>query len=248
MNTRLLLTFSALALSAAVRLSAETTLHFHGAVMLEKMIRPVAGEIGAAHGAKLEFVPNGVGRGLSDLAAGKAQVAMFAGEVSYFAAQVNEKAPGSVDAAKLRLFPLVNVPAVLIVHPSNPVASFTPEQIRGIFGGTITNWKQLGGADLPIVAVIAAPTDGVRSVVTQLIMGNVAYAPSARVIPLSPDTNKVVAQIPGAIACISARNVVPEVRAVQPSLPIPVPYGLVTLGEPVEPLKGVIADLQARLK
>jgi phosphate transport system substrate-binding protein len=39
----------------------------------------------------------------------------------------------------------------LIVHPSNPVDSLSLQQIKGIFQGTITNWKEVGGRDLPIV-------------------------------------------------------------------------------------------------
>ncbi|MDX2001642.1 MAG: phosphate ABC transporter substrate-binding protein [Chitinophagales bacterium] len=38
----------------------------------------------------------------------------------------------------------------IIVHPSNPVDSINFEQLSGIFRGEITNWKQLGGKDMPI--------------------------------------------------------------------------------------------------
>jgi len=237
-----------LALATIATVQAQTTLRFQGAAALEKMIRPLVAEVGAAHGAKLELAPNSTGRGLSNLAAGKAEVAMFAGELNYFAAQANETTPGSIDTTKLKVFPLGAVPAVIIVHPSNLIATFTNEQIRGIFSGKIGNWKDLGGADLPIVVALAGPNDGVRSVVTLAIMQAAPYAPAARITQNAPDLNKVVAQIPGAVSFMSVKNVAPEVRAVPPAQPILVPYALITLGEPAEPLKAVIADLQARLK
>jgi phosphate transport system substrate-binding protein len=38
----------------------------------------------------------------------------------------------------------------VIVNPKNPVKSLSTEQVKGIYLGQITNWKQLGGADMPI--------------------------------------------------------------------------------------------------
>ncbi len=38
----------------------------------------------------------------------------------------------------------------VIVNPKNPVKSLSTEQVKGIYLGKITNWKQLGGADMPI--------------------------------------------------------------------------------------------------
>lgn len=38
----------------------------------------------------------------------------------------------------------------IILNPDAPVKSFTVDQIRGIYEGKITNWKELGGEDHPI--------------------------------------------------------------------------------------------------
>lgn len=235
---------AALALSA----QAQTSLRVAGATTLEKMIKPLAAEVGKAHNVSIELVPNGAGRGLEDLIAGKAQVAMFAGSLANFAAQINEKAPGTVDPARLKMHQLFEMPAVIIVHPSNSVTMLTPGQIRDLFSGKTTNWKELGGPNVPVVIVIPAPSDGIRSVVTEKIMQGTAYTASARTMQTAPDMNKVVAQVPGAVAFMSAKNAAPGVRVVQPTQPILVPFSLLTLGEPAEPLGAVIADLQTRLK
>jgi phosphate transport system substrate-binding protein len=41
---------------------------------------------------------------------------------------------------------------VFFVHKDNPIDSLTVEQIKGIYSGQITNWKEVGGNDEPIVA------------------------------------------------------------------------------------------------
>ena len=40
---------------------------------------------------------------------------------------------------------------VVVVHPSNPVANLTMDQLREMFMGNIKRWKILGGADIPVV-------------------------------------------------------------------------------------------------
>lgn len=46
----------------------------------------------------------------------------------------------------------------VIVNPSNPVTELTIEQLSAIYTGKITNWKEIGGKDAPIV-VLARDTN-----------------------------------------------------------------------------------------
>ena len=41
----------------------------------------------------------------------------------------------------------------VVVHPGNPVAGLTKEQVKQIFTGEITNWKEVGGPDKKIVVI-----------------------------------------------------------------------------------------------
>lgn len=52
---------------------------------------------------------------------------------------------------------------VAVVHPRNPLTGITLGQLRQIYLGRISNWKDLGGADAPInLYSVAAPLDGVE--------------------------------------------------------------------------------------
>jgi phosphate transport system substrate-binding protein len=49
---------------------------------------------------------------------------------------------------------------VPVLHPSNKVKNLTMEQLKGIYDGTITNWKQVGGDDMNIVVVSRDSSSG----------------------------------------------------------------------------------------
>jgi len=48
----------------------------------------------------------------------------------------------------------------VIIHPSNPVRSLTMDQVSAIYKGTVTNWKDVGGTDLPITLYGRQSTSG----------------------------------------------------------------------------------------
>ncbi len=48
----------------------------------------------------------------------------------------------------------------IYVNATNPVKRLTMEQLRGIFRGRITNWREVGGKDAPILPITGMPTAG----------------------------------------------------------------------------------------
>jgi phosphate transport system substrate-binding protein len=42
---------------------------------------------------------------------------------------------------------VMNIPIAILTNPKNPVASLTLDQLRGVYSGGISNWKDLGGPD-----------------------------------------------------------------------------------------------------
>lgn len=64
--------------------------------------------------------------------------------------------PLSADEAakkKIRVFPLAQEPVLILVNKANPVSKLSAKQVRAIFKGDITNWKEVGGADEGIVVI-----------------------------------------------------------------------------------------------
>lgn len=61
---------------------------------------------------------------------------------------------------------------VMVTYPSNPVSNITLKQLHEIYMGHITNWKDLGGNDLPInLYAVASPGDGVEYSLRKLLFG-----------------------------------------------------------------------------
>lgn len=65
---------------------------------------------------------------------------------------------------------------VFLVNESNPVHSLTHEQIQGIYTGEITNWKDVGGADLDIVAYQRGENSGSQVMMEKQVMQGVPMA------------------------------------------------------------------------
>ena len=70
----------------------------------------------------------------------------------------------------------------VIVHPSNPLTGLTKAQVRDIFSGKITNWKDIGGADKKIDAVSREEGSGTRTAFQDLVMGKDANGKDVNIV------------------------------------------------------------------
>ena len=101
----------------------------------------------------------------------------------------------------------------VIVNAENPVDALTSEQIRLIFNGTITNWREVGGADRPIGLVNRDEASGTREAFYKIVMRETPFDRTAAVLPGTGQVRSVVAEAPGAIGYISLGFVNDEVKA-----------------------------------
>lgn len=102
----------------------------------------------------------------------------------------------------------------VIVSPLNPVEGLTTDQLRGIFSGRITNWRDVGGEDRPINLVNRDEASGTREAFKKIVMGEDAqFDPSAVVLPGTGQVRDVVSRAQGAIGYISVGFVEPRFSA-----------------------------------
>jgi phosphate transport system substrate-binding protein len=61
---------------------------------------------------------------------------------------------------KLHTYTIAYYPAYLLVPPSNAVSSLDSAELRGILTGTISNWQNVGGENLPLTVYAPLPGEG----------------------------------------------------------------------------------------
>ena len=92
----------------------------------------------------------------------------------------------------------------IIVHPSNPIANLTLEQIRKIYTQEIKNWNELGGKNAKIHIIAREDGSGTRSAFEELVMGkDYAIHPRAIVQNSNGAVRLLVSDDPNAIGFIS---------------------------------------------
>jgi phosphate transport system substrate-binding protein len=69
------------------------------------------------------------------------------------------------------------------VNASNPLTELTMDQLKGIFTGKTTNWKELGGADAKIIPYSRENSSGTYVFFKEHVLGNADYTPRAQAMP-----------------------------------------------------------------
>ncbi|UFP95688.1 substrate-binding domain-containing protein [Gloeobacter morelensis] len=145
---------------------------------------------------------------------------LIAGEMSFAQSSRAVKAK-EYAAAKERGFALEQVPVAIdglafFVHPNNPVAGLSVDQIVGLFTGKITNWKQVGGPDRPVVPFSRnLQAGGTVDYFNEEVLGGAGLGKVVRETRDTTDALRKVAATPGGIGYATASEVIGQ-RSVRP--------------------------------
>jgi phosphate transport system substrate-binding protein len=128
-------------------------------------------------GAQVLTQANGSGQGLSGLQNGQVDLAAVSRPLT-----AQESAQGLKSAA------IATDPVAIVVGIDNAFdRSLTPEQVLGVFSGTITDWSQIGGASGKIRVINRPAVSGTRQVFQDLVMKGAAFGSTAQFTTLERD-------------------------------------------------------------
>jgi phosphate transport system substrate-binding protein len=164
-------------------------------------IAEIAGEQFKQANPGTTVLVSGVGSsaGIEAVAAGTSQIGTSSRDL-----KDEEKSLGLVDT------PIAYDGIAVIVNPENPVKAVTRDQLRDIFAGKITNWKQLGGKDLHIDLVNRDEASGTREAFKKMVMHDTPFDRRAAVLPGTGQVRDVVSRSEGAVGYISVGFVKPR--------------------------------------
>lgn len=164
-----------LALALPAFAASKTEIVINGSTTVLPVMQKVSENFMAANpNVEISLSGGGSGNGIKALNDGLCQIAMSSRDM-----KDNEK-----ELAKSKgINPVrtaVAVDALVpVVHPSNAVSKLSADQLRDIYMGKITNWKELGGADSKIVVVSRDTSSGTYETWEEMIMKKQKVAPSA---------------------------------------------------------------------
>ncbi len=105
----------------------------------------------------IETNQTGSSSGIKDTKNGTSEIGMSSRELTSEEAEGLDEVTVAVDGI------------AVVVNKDNPVQNLTLEQVKDIFTGKITNWKEVGGEDAPIVVVSRESGSGTRGAFEEIL-------------------------------------------------------------------------------
>ena len=139
----------------------------------------------------------GSGNGIKALLDGLTDIAMSSRDI---------KSSETELAAKKGIKPVrtaIAVDALVpVVNPKNKVGELSLEQLKDIYTGKITNWKQVGGADANIVVISRDTSSGTYETWEEMVMKKAKVMPKALLQASNGAVEQAVAKNPNAIGYV----------------------------------------------
>ena len=222
--------------AAEIRLNGATT-------TIQGVVNPRKDAVEKATGHTLTIVGNNTGRGLADLADGKCDAALTS-EPLDIALSAAKAAGKDLNAADYQLHTLSESQIAFVVNPANPVSKLTLAQVKDIHLGKIANWKEVGGADMPIVVFTDALTGGTRAMVKKAVLGGEEYGPKCRPLDSVRLVNSSVSELRVGCGMVGIGFVTSAVKVVETEKVVR-PLGIITKGAPTADVQKVIEAFKA---
>ncbi|MCK4420639.1 phosphate ABC transporter substrate-binding protein [candidate division WOR-3 bacterium] len=103
----------------------------------------------------------------------------------------------------------------VVVHPDNPVNVLSLEELKKIYTGEITSWKEVGGLSKPIVVISRDFASGTFEVFKKLVLGGAKVKDRALMLASNKAVATTVTTTPDAIGYIGLGYLSDNVKALK---------------------------------
>ena len=153
----------------SVRISGSTTLLPFTQKAAEEYLKVYPQEVVTVSGT-------GTGEGVKSLVDGVVDLAAASRDL-----RPEERERAQAAKVTLRRSTVARDGLAVIVNASNPIRELTLDQLRGIYLGTINNWRELGGQDRVIVPINRDSSSGTFEMWIEMVLGGRKHRPDAQV-------------------------------------------------------------------
>lgn len=231
---------TALTLAAFMGTAMADTVKISGAsTVFNVVVQGAKATVEKNTGHTVQVLANNTGKGLVDLVDGTSDAAMVS-EPLDIAVEAAAGAGKKVDPKTLTVFELKKDEIVFVVNPANSVSKLSWEQIKDIHTGKITNWKDVGGKDLPIVVYADSVTGGTRAMIHRIVLGGADFGSGVKSQSSVKRAAEMVGTDPAGIAGVGKGFVEAGKGKILETKKLERPLTLVTLGQPKPAVKTVI--------
>lgn len=188
--------------SQAAGTDSSQTVATDGSTSMEKVIGFLSEAYMEEHeDIKITYNPTGSSSGIQAVAEGRCDIGLASRDLK------------EEEAADLQ-GTIVAIDGIgIIVNPDNPVTDLTIEQIGMIYSGKITNWKEVGGSDEPIVCIGREASSGTRDGFEE-VTGTKDQCRYSQELTSTGDVVQTVSGNPNAIGYASVASVNDTVKIV----------------------------------
>lgn len=239
-------TAAVLVLSVSFATAAEVKVGGGGAA-IATIFTPLKAAFEKATGDNLIILQSTPGRGLADLINGKLDAAVAAVPLDSMAAGA-EKEGTKVDKAALQQLEVGINKVAVFIHPSNPVSALTKEQMKGLFTGKITNWKDVGGKDAPVLVVWGKNSPGQNALFTKIILDGEKITLENLETTDYKGIKDTILSNPEAIGIDPLGMADTSVKVIKPNPEATSPIRIVTKGKPTPGVQKLIEFIKAEGK
>jgi phosphate transport system substrate-binding protein len=202
-----------------------------GAAPTENVFKKIMAPMEKSIGVKVVLISNGPSEALKDLDKGAVDAASGGVTFPDWMAMMDKEGYQIADKSIYKHRVIGKDLVKVLANKDVTVKQLSKDQLKGIFSGTVKNWKEVGGPDKPVVVILGSKIPGTQSVFQKQIMGGADYLKDAKEGTTAEDLKAKVAATPGAVCLGPASGVDGSINA--PEIPeIGRPITLITKGEP----------------
>lgn len=180
------------------------TVSTDGSTSMEKVIKYLSESFSEENkNVKITYNPTGSGAGITAVSEGRCDIGLSSRDLK------DEEKQSGLKGTVVALDGIA-----IVVNPENTVEDLTVEQIADLYTGKITNWKDIGGKDAPVVLIGREAASGTRDGFESITKTKDSCKYSQE-LSSTGDVIQTVASNPNAIGYASLASVKETVKALK---------------------------------